>query len=85
MRRSRLHRSPVWPLFVVLTLGLMLLGAGLTFHPRQTGFIGFVGVLAAWLCNVAALTVAVIRAKRRAARGIVDMTNEPDPAKGEFA
>ena len=85
MRRSRLHKRHVWPLLAMLAVGLSVLAIGLAFHPQQTGFLGFVGVLVAWLVSLVALIVAVIRAKRRAARGVIDMTREPDPAKGEFA
>ena len=82
MRRSRLHKRHVWPLLAMLAVGLSVLAIGLAFHPQQTGFVG---VLVGWLCSLVALIVTVIRAKRRAARGVIDMTREPDPAKGEFA
>ena len=85
MRRSRLHREPLWPLFMALIAFGAILAFGLTFHPRQTGFLAFSGLFSASLLNLVVIIYRVTRAKRRAARGIVDMTNEPDPSKGEFA
>ena len=85
MRRSRLYKGAVWPLFALLVVPTTVLAFGLLFHPRQTGYLGFAGVTVVWMLNIVALIVSVIRAKRRAARGVVEMTNEPDPAKGEFA
>ena len=63
MRRSRLHKGALWPLFALLAVPMSVLAFGLLFHPRQTGFLGFAGVIVVWMLNIVALIVSVIRAK----------------------